>query len=499
MFNAFVNCFKIPELRQRILFTLSMIFIARVGANIPLPGINPLPLQEYYSSLKGAGGSLLGLYNMFTGGALLNGAVFALGIMPYISAAIIMQLMSAVVPTLARLQQEGDIGRQKITQYTRYLTIAIAFVQSILLILALTNYPEQLFMGYDIGRWGSIIIMDPTWFLITSTFFLTAGCVLLMWIGEKITQEGVGNGISLLITIGILADVPSAFAFAYQLFTAPAGSEAQLSAPEGILMLVFFVSVVAGIVMLTQGTRKIPVQYAKRVVGRKVFGGQSSFLPLKVNYSGVMPIIFASAILMFPQQIAAYLGGITNLEFFQRFSAFLSPGEWFYYVFFGFLIIAFAYFWVSIMFKPIQISDDLKKNGGYIPGVRPGEPTAKFLDFVMTRLTLFGALALTAIAIIPNMMSLAYNIPFQVSQFFGGTGTLIAVGVTIDTMRQIETYLLQRHYDGFLKKGKVRSRSRRSRQLVETGDLKNLSTLYWAVGILFTVGIVSWMLRKFFI
>jgi len=499
MFSAFVNCFKIPELRQRILFTLSMIFIARVGANIPLPGINPLPLQEYYDSLKGSGGNLLGLYNMFTGGALLNGAVFALGIMPYISASIIMQLMGAVVPALARLQQEGDIGRQKITQYTRYLTIGISFVQAIMLNLALINYPDQLFMGYDISKWGSIIIMNPNWFLVTSTIFLTAGCVLLMWIGEKITQEGIGNGISLLITIGILADVPSAVAFAYQLFTAPAGSEAVMTAPEGIMLLVFFVLVVAGIVMLTQGTRKIPVQYAKRVVGRKVYGGQSSFLPLKVNYAGVMPIIFAAAIMMFPQQIAAYLGGITNWDGFQRFAALLSPDNWFYYLFYATLIIGFSYFWVSIMFKPIQIADDLKKNGGYIPGVRPGEPTSKYLDFVMTRLTLFGALALTFIAVIPSLMSIAYNIPFQVSQFFGGTGTLIAVGVTLDTMRQIETFLLQRHYDGFLKKGKVRSRSRSRQQSMDTGELKNLGKLYWAVGLLFVIGLGSWIVRRFFL
>lgn len=497
MFNAFLNCFKIPELRQKIIVTLALLFVARVGANIPLPGINPLPLQEYYNSLKTSQGSLLGLYNMFTGGALLNGAVFALGIMPYISAAIIMQLMGAVVPTLSRLQQEGDVGRQKITQYTRYLTIGIALVQGILLNLALINYPDKLFMGYDIGRWGDIIIMDPTWFLITSTLFLTSGCVLLMWIGEKITELGIANGISLLITIGILADVPSAISFAYELFTAPAGSESQLNAPQGILLLAFFVLVVAGIVMLTQGMRKIPVQYAKRVVGRKVYGGQSSFLPLKVNYSGVMPIIFAMAIIMFPQQIAGYLGGITGWDGFERFSAALTPSDWPYYVLYSILIIGFAYFWVSIMFKPIQIAEDLKKNGGYIPGVRPGEPTAKFLDFVMTRLTLFGALALTLIAIIPNIVSLWMNIPIQVSQFFGGTGTLIAVGVTLDTMQKIETYLIQRHYDGFLKKGKVRNRSRRSRQLVETGELKNFSKLYWATGALFIIGLVSWVIRNY--
>lgn len=496
MLNAFLNCLKIPELRGRIFFTFGMVFVARVGAAIPLPGINPQPLQTFYESQ--ASGGILGLYNMFTGGALLNGAVFALGIMPYISASIILQLMGAVVPTLARLQQEGEIGRQKITQYTRYLTIGIAFVQGILLNLALTRYPQQIFPGYDMNTWGQIVIIDPTWFLVTGTIFLTGGTILLMWIGEQITQKGVGNGISLLITVGILADFPNAVLTAWRLVTAKAGSEASMSIPEAVLMLILFVAVVAGIVAVTQAVRKIPVQYAKRVVGRKVFGGQSSFLPLKVNYSGVMPVIFASAILMFPGQILTSLYGATDMEFFQSAANIFDPSGIWWFIIFGTLIMGFSYFWVSIMFKPIQIADDLKKNGGYIPGVRPGEPTAKFLDFVMTRLTLMGSIFLTLIAVLPNIISLTQNIPPQVSLFFGGTGTLIAVGVMLDTMRQIETYLLQRHYDGFLKKGRSRSRSSaRTRQLVDTGELKNLGALWVPLGILFVVGFVCYFLRTY--
>ncbi len=497
MLNAFLNCLKIPELRGRILTTFGFIFIARIGAAIPLPGINPEPLQRFYESQSS--NAILGLFNMFTGGALLNGAVFALGIMPYISASIILQLMTAVVPTLARLQQEGEIGRQKITQYTRYLTIGIALVQGLLMTLALANYPEKIFPGYDMATWGPIVIMqNEIWFILTSTLFLTGGTILLMWIGEQITQKGVGNGISLLITIGIVADFPNAVMMAFRLITAPEGAEATMSIPKAVLMVFLFIAVVAGIVAVTQAVRKIPVQYAKRVVGRKVMGGQSSFLPLKVNYSGVMPVIFASAILLFPGQILEMLYGATDIQFFRNAAQVFNPQKAWYYIIYTLLILGFSYFWVSIMFKPIQIADELKKNGGYIPGVRPGEPTAKFLDFVMTRLTLAGSFFLAAIALFPNLIAMSQNIPQNIALFFGGTGTLIAVGVMIDTMRQIETFLLQRHYDGFLKKGRSRSRaSGRTRQLVDTSELKNLGALWTPLAIIFVVGLVSWVLREF--
>ena len=405
---------------------------------------------------------------MFTGGALVKGAVFALGIMPYISASIIFQLMTAVVPALSRLQQEGDVGRQKLTQYTRYATLIICLVQGTLLILALEN-PSRLFgPNFDVNRYGAIVMTDASMFLVTSVIFMTAGTMLLMWLGEQITARGIGNGVSLLITVGILADIPGAAVATYQLF-APAIGVKALGVPHAIGMVSLFVLVTMGIILVVQGQRKIPVQYAKRVVGNKVMGGQSSFLPLKVNYSGVMPVIFASAILLFPQQIFSQIGAAFDLKFLTDFSENLLRGHWVYYASMGTLILFFSYFWVSVMFKPIQIADDLKKYGGYIPGVRPGEPTAKFLDFIMTRMTLAGAIFLTIIAVLPDLLlSLDQRIPQRVAIFFGGTGMLITVGVILDTMKQIETFLLQRHYDGFLKKGRIRARSNNA--VGATGD-----------------------------
>lgn len=502
MLSAFTNSLKIPELRQKIFFTLALLFIARVGANIPLPGMNTGPIQDFFAEQSGGGGGLVGFYNMFTGGALLNGAVFALGIMPYISASIIMQLVGAVFPSIARLQQEGDVGRQKINQYTRYLTIAICVVQGLLLLVALSTNPGSLIgQGFNPAEYGQVVIAPQVGFLITGTIFLTAGTMIMVWLGEQITQKGIGNGISLLITVSIISGLPGAVAAAYNMFVAPVGSEgAALGVPEGVLMLALLFAVTAGLVAITQAQRKIPVQYAKRVVGRKVYGGQSSFLPLKVNYAGVMPVIFASAILMFPQQILSYLGTATGMRFFNDFADSITHGRPAYYIIFGLLILIFSYFWVSMMFKPIQIADDLKKNGGYIPGVRPGEPTAKFLDHIMTRLTLFGALSLTLIALFPDILLFTYNVPFSVAVFFGGTGMLITVGVLLDTMRQIETYLLQRHYDGFLKKGKIRGRSAaRTKQIVDTAGLQDFWTvwrplLFIAIG-LFVLGVISWFLN----
>lgn len=450
MFSAFTNSLKIPELRSRIFYTLSLLFVARVAAHIPLPGIDPHPLQRFFADQTAAGsGALVGLYNMFTGGALVKGAIGALGIMPYISASIIFQLMTAVVPALSRLQQEGDVGRQKLTQYTRYATVLICLIQGTLLILALEN-PGRLFPGYDINLYGNIVITGKVGFLITSVIFMTAGTMLLMWLGEQITQRGIGNGVSLLITVGILADIPGAAAATYQLFFAPVGV-ARLGLPQGIVMGLLFILVTMGIIMVVQGQRKIPVQYAKRVVGNKVMGGQSSFLPLKVNYSGVMPVIFASAILLFPQQIFSQVGAAFNIKFLVEFADNLLRGHWTYYAIYTSLILFFSYFWVSVMFKPIQIADDLKKYGGYIPGVRPGEPTAQFLDFIMTRLTLAGAVFLTIIAVMPDFLLFELNVPQRIAIFFGGTGMLITVGVVLDTMKQLEAQLLMRHYEGFIK------------------------------------------------
>ena len=500
MLSAFSNSFKIPELRNKIFFTLSMLFVARIGANIPLPGVDPTPLQNFFDDQTASGsGGVIGLYNMFTGGALLRGAVFALGIMPYISASIIFQLMTAVVPSLARLAREGDVGRQKITQYTRLATILICLVQGVLLIISLKN-PGGFFPGFDAGTYGPIILNDSAWFVFNSVIILTTGTIIMMWLGEQITEKGIGQGVSLLIMVGIIADLPNAMATLIRLVSAPIGTN-RIEIPELAAMLVLLLIVTAGLVAVIQAMRKIPVQYAKRVVGRKVYGGQSSFLPLKVNYSGVMPVIFASAILMFPQQIFSQLAAsVESLQFLGGVSAWFNQGTWTYYCIFGFLILIFSYFWVSVMFKPIQIADDLKKGGGYIPGVRPGEPTAKFLDFVMTRLTFAGAVFLTVIAVFPDLLLFTLNVPFQIANFFGGTGMLITVGVILQVLQQVETYLLQRHYDGFLKKGRIRGRNpaKKARpQLASAADMGNLKPLMVVLGLIFVVGIVSWVLRSF--
>ncbi len=497
MLSAFTNSLKIPELRSRIFYTLSLLFVARVAANIPLPGIDTQPLQAFFAAqtADGAGG-MVSMANMFTGGALLKGAIAALGIMPYISASIIFQLMTAVVPALSRLQQEGDVGRQKLTQYTRYATVCICLVQGAMLILALEN-PGRLFPGYDINTYGSIVMVGKLGFLFTSVIIMTAGTMLLMWLGEQITQRGIGNGVSLLITVGILSDIPAAVTTTYELFFAPVGV-ARLGLPEGIVMGLLFLLVTMGIIMVVQGQRKIPVQYAKRVVGNKVMGGQSSFLPLKVNYSGVMPVIFASAILLFPQQIFSQLGAWLNIKFLIDFSQNLLRGHWTYYAIYTTLILFFSYFWVSVMFKPIQIADDLKKYGGYIPGVRPGQPTAQFLDFIMTRLTLAGAVFLTIIAVMPDFLLFELNVPQRIAIFFGGTGMLITVGVVLDTMRQVETFLLQRHYDGFLKKGRVRARSAKPQGM--SGDaLSSEAVMKIALPmlIIFLIGLAAWAIRNF--
>jgi len=445
MLSAFSNSFKIPELRQRILFTFGLILICRLISIIPTPGVDAAALEMFISRLQSqAGGSFFGMFDLFSGGALQRCAVGTLGIMPYISASIIFQLMTAVVPALERLAREGDVGRQKITQYTRYATVFLCLFQGFMMARALLN-PASL--GID-GRIVSDSV-SPLGFIIMTMVTLTTGTMLMMWLGEQMTERGIGNGISLIITINIISGLPNAIY---------AVADMVQNGVYGIFHLIFFAImiflVIAGTVAVTQAQRKVPVQYAKRVVGRKMMGGGHTFMPLRVNYSGVMPIIFAQAILMFPAQILRMIPG----ELTNRWAAAISFGSAPYMIAYALMILFFSYFWVATQFNPVQIADDLKKHGGYVPGIRPGRPTAEYLDKTMSRITFAGAVFLTVIAVIPTVMAVNFDVPFTISQFFGGTSLLIIVGVMLDTMRQIESHLLMRHYDGFLKKGKLRSR-----------------------------------------
>ncbi len=448
MLSAFTNSLKIPELRQRIFFTFGLIFVVRIVAAIPTPGVDAVALREFLAQVSATtGGGFLGLFDLFSGGALENCAVGALGIMPSISASIILQLLTAVVPQLERLAREGDAGRQKITQYGRYLTVILCLLQGYAMAVTL-EHPES------IGITRQIVMIPGPWFRIMTVITMTTGTMLLMWLGEQITARGVGNGISLIITISIVSRLPRAVQASINMFK-PVDGVAQFNVFHMVGMVVMLFLVVAAVIAVTQAQRKIPVQYAKRVIGRKVYGGQNTYMPLRVNYSGVMPIIFGQAILMFPSKALSMI----PLPFFQQMAAAIYYGTPLYNVVYAILILFFSYFWVATQFNPIQIADDLKKYGGYVPGIRPGRPTAEFLDKTMTRITLAGAIFLTIIAVLPTIMAQQFRIPWIVASFFGGTSQLIIVGVMLDTMRQVESHLIMRHYDGFLKKGKLRSRS----------------------------------------
>ena len=447
MLSAFVNSLKIPELRQRIFFTLGLIFICRLVASVPTPGVDAVALQQVIADIESkVGGGFLGWIDLFSGGALSNCAVGALGIMPYISASIILQLMTAIVPMLERLAREGESGRQKLTQYTRYLTIVICIIQGLVMAFTLER-PSSL------GIERQIVLSPGLGFRKMTVLTLTTGAMLIVWLGDQITERGIGNGISLVITVNIVSRLPSAIYAATNMFT-KTGGVARFSIFHLIGLLVMIFLVTAGTIALTQGQRKIPIHTTKRVIGRKIYGGQNTYMPLRVNYSGVMPIIFASVMLAFP---AAILRKIP-WGFCRRMGELLGMGDSLYLVTYGGLILFFSYFWVATQFNPLQIADDLKKNGGYVPGIRPGRPTAEFLDKTMTRITLIGAIFLTVIAVIPSIMAKQFSIPWLVASFFGGTSLLIIVGVALDTMRQVESHLLMRHYDGFLKKGKLRGR-----------------------------------------
>jgi preprotein translocase subunit SecY len=443
MLSAFVNSFKITELRQRILFTFGLIFICRMLAAIPLPGIDAVAIRSFFETQGGAEGGLLGMVNLFSGGALLQCSIGSLGIMPYISASIILQLMTGVVPHLEKLKREGDVGRQTITQYTRYLTVILCAVQGFAMAGALQT-------GRYFGLPAEVVRIPGFGFILLTILALVAGALLMMWIGEQITDRGIGNGISLIITVNILSSLPMAIKALTDKLT-PVDGVAEIGIFHLVLLTALIFFVIIGVVAVTQAQQKVPVQYAKRMVGRKTMQGGTQHLPLRVNYSGVMPIIFASAILVIPPKVLGFL----PYDWAQAAANTFSSSGWFLF-WFGLMILFFSYFWVSTQFNPIEIADNLKSQGGYVPGIRPGRPTAEYLDRTMTRLTLAGAVFLTAIAVMPNIMTAQLNIPWIVASFFGGTSLLIIVGVMLDTMRQIESHLLMRHYDGFLKKGKMR-------------------------------------------
>jgi len=463
--NTFSNCFKIPELKSRIIFTLLVLAICRLEAVVRIPGLDGATLAKFFETHAQSGAGVLGMDSLFTGGALEHCAVGALGIMPYISATIIIQLLTAVVPQLSKLAREEG-GRTKLIQYGRYLTVVLCLGQGLFMALGWEN-PEKIF-GQGIGQ---LVLYSPGmiwWYRIQTTIVLTTGTMLLMWLGEQISERGIGNGVSLVITIGILARLPQAMVSLKDMFHPAGGFEAKFNIGHGIALVLLLAGVIAGVIAITQAQRKVPVQYAQRAVGRKVYSGGTSFMPLRVNYSGVMPIIFAQAILMFPQKFFQLVHGalannhnpgavfISNVC--GRLSNLLAERSYFYLLVYALMILFFSYFWVATQFNELQIADDLKKNGGYIPGVRPGHATSEYLHNAMSRITLAGAVFLTVIAVIPLLLYNQLQIPYPVATFFGGTSMLILVGVLLDTMRQMETHLLMRHYDGFLKKGRLKGR-----------------------------------------
>jgi preprotein translocase subunit SecY len=451
--TTFGNCFKIPELKSRILFTVGVLAICRLAALIPIPWLDGAALADYMD--KNDRGGVLGMFSMFTGGGMEHCAIGSLGIMPYISATIIIQLLSAVIPSLSKMAREEG-GRTKIIQYGRYLTVLLCIGWGTASALG-WEHPGNIFNGFQ----GKLVVYDNIWlYRILTVIALTAGTMLLMWLGEQITERGIGNGISLIITINILARLPQAAMGLRDMFwgVASAANGSGSKTINVLMLLALLGTVIAVVIAITQAQRKIPVQYAQRAVGRKVFSGGTSFMPLRVNYPGVMPIIFAGAVLMFPQQILLLLGKSWNSLFLQDLARKLSQGSPLYLTLYSLMILAFSYFWVATQFNEIQIADDLKKNGGYIPGVRPGQATSDYLHNSMSRITLAGAVILCVIAVIPQVLYDLMGMPNAVAQFFGGTSMLITVGVLLDTMRQMESHLMMRHYDGFLKKGKLKGR-----------------------------------------
>jgi preprotein translocase subunit SecY len=447
MLSALVNSFRIPDLKRRLLITGALIAIYRVGCYVPTPGIDGTALAEFFNRIaKTQGGTLFGIINMFSGGAMERLTIFALGIMPYISASIILQLLTAVIPALEKLAKEGKAGYEKINQYTRYGTVVLSLIQSFFIALWLE----------DPNRFeGLTIVLHPGWgFRILTVLTLTTGTIFIMWLGEQIQERGIGNGISLVITAGIVSRIPTALHQLMVLISPFSPTHRQIQPFTLLIMAVLLVGVVFAVTMITQGNRKIPVEYARRIVGRKIFGGQSTYIPLKVDTSGVIAIIFAQSIILFPATLASFIPN----PGFQRLAEGLIRGHLLYTVIYALLIIFFCYFYTAIVFNPLDISENMKKYGGFVPGIRPGTATAEFLDYVLTRITLAGAMFIAFIAIFPDFIMAWLKVPYLVASFFGGTGILIIVGVMLDTIKQVESHLLMHHYEGFMKTGRIRGR-----------------------------------------
>ncbi len=438
--DSFRNIFKIQELRQRIIFTVLLLIVVRIGAHITLPGIDTGLLAE--ATKNQSDNTLFGLYDLFVGGAFKNAALFALGIMPYISASIIIQLLGAVVPYFQKLQKEGETGRKKINQLTRYGTVPVALMQAwgVSVQLKSRNVAGVSIVSPDVS---------PVLFAISCIVLMTAGTIFMMWLGEQITERGIGNGISLIIFVGIIDRLPYAFLDEYQVVASGARSII-----VELIIIAGLVFIIAGVVLVTQAMRRIPVQYAKRVVGRKIYGGVTQYIPLRVNQAGVMPIIFAQSIMFVPNTILTFF---PNSQFMQDISKYFDHTSLVYAFFYGSLIVFFTYFYTAIAFNPKDVSDNMKKQGGFVPGVRPGKATSDFIDNILTKITLPGSIFLAIIAIMPAFIAQA-GVTQGLAQFFGGTSLLIVVGVALDTLQQIESHLVMRHYDGFMKSGKIKGR-----------------------------------------
>jgi preprotein translocase subunit SecY len=456
MVDAIRRIFGIPELRVKILYTLILLGVCRIGAFIPVPGINADVAISLFKFATGGGQNLFQLVDIFSGGAFAKMTVLALGVMPYISASIIMQLLIALIPSLQRdIRESPDQGKRKLSKWTRMATLVLALFQSGLF--------AKYVMGMNRASPGIIVpelidvqVFGASWlFYLTVMFTMTAGTLLLMWIGEQITEKGVGNGISLIIAIGILSSLPSTIGSIINQLNLESQEAGQLTFATLIVLCALFVLITVGTILVIQGQRRIPLQYARRIVGRHEVQGGNSHIPLKLNYAGVIPVIFASSLLMFPATIGQFVGRNT---WFGQFSSYLSPGTWVYMVIYVMLILFFTYFWTATQFKPEQIASDMKKNGAFIPGIRQGKPTQDFLESTMSRITLSGAVFLAIIAILPTLVGRLMGVDASISQFFGGTSLLILVGVILDTTKQIESHLLMKRYEGFMTKGRLRGR-----------------------------------------